>query len=189
MDLIIFNFFHGLAGRSVFLDALIVGFASYVPFMMLFGAFFFVWRFGRRARERFFVFCFLALSTIIARGFFVPIIRFFYHRPRPFVALEVASLLTPNSYAFPSGHAAFYFALALAIFSFQRRWGICFLVLALFVGVARVAAGAHWPSDIVGGIATAAVSWAIVSALLRREATALYAPLRNGGEKSSSDEF
>lgn len=80
-------------------------------------------------------------------------------RPRPSPALiHVAG--APTGFSFPSGHALIYFSLfgSVAILAWHRlgsRARIISLVLCsgilLLGGVARVALGAHWPSDILGG--------------------------------------
>lgn len=56
-------------------------------------------------------------------------------------------------YSFPSDTATFYFALAAIIFVESRTAGsIAFVWTFVTVGVARVAVGWHYPSDIAGGI-------------------------------------
>lgn len=55
--------------------------------------------------------------------------------------------------SFPSDTASLYFALCTIVFLENRRLGfICFAWTLLSVGVARVALGWHYPSDIMGGI-------------------------------------
>ena len=90
-------------------------------------------------------------AALIARGF-VEVIRFFFHRPRPFVDNPaIVSLLNETSYSFPSGHAAFFFALSTVIFLYNRRWGVWFFIMSAAIGLARIMAGVHYPSDILGG--------------------------------------
>ena len=75
-------------------------------------------------------------------------------RPRPFVADPTITLLvekSADSPAFPSGHATAAFALAYGLFLWDRRVGTVALVVAVAVGIGRVAVGVHYPSDIIGG--------------------------------------
>ena len=62
-------------------------------------------------------------------------------------------------FSFPSGHATTVTAAALAAILFMRRFrwlGIALLALAAAVAVSRIAVRAHFPSDVVGGIAVGA---------------------------------
>jgi undecaprenyl-diphosphatase len=64
---------------------------------------------------------------------------------------EISNLLSETSFSFPSGHAAFFFALATTTAVFDRRLGILLLIGAALVSLARVAAGIHYPSDVLAG--------------------------------------
>ena len=92
------------------------------------------------------------------------IIRFFYNRPRPFEVLENVVKLTDHTTgsSFPSGHAAVIFGLAGFLFLHNRKIGLWFLAAAVLIGIARVAVGVHYPSDILGGLTVGLVSAWIV---------------------------
>lgn len=81
------------------------------------------------------------------------LIKYFFPTLRPFMinGREIDVLIMPVDGAFPSGHAAEAFALAVTVFMHDRKIGWLFLVGALTVGVARVVANVHYPADIVGG--------------------------------------
>ena len=91
-------------------------------------------------------------SALLSRFVFTEIIRFFYFRPRPFVEQAVNSLIdhAPTA-SFPSGHAAFFFALSAGIYSFNKKAGLWFFGASLIIGFSRVFAGLHYMSDIFGG--------------------------------------
>ena len=92
------------------------------------------------------------ISGVIARYGITELIRHFYNRPRPFAALSDArQLLTDSAWSFPSGHAAFFFAIAMAIYLYNKRWGTWFFIAAILISIARVIAGVHYPSDILVG--------------------------------------
>lgn len=155
MDMTIFNYLNSFAGKWEFLDMMIVFKAEYLGWWMIFGLAVFLaesFYFNRdfkRAKQMVFV---ALVSSFLSRFIITDIIRFFYSRPRPFEILDVYKLLEHDGgISFPSGHAAFFFAVAAAVFIFYRKWGILFYFLALAMGLSRVVAGIHWPSDVLAG--------------------------------------
>jgi undecaprenyl-diphosphatase len=74
-------------------------------------------------------------------------------RDRPFVALKGISLVFPHDAdgGMPSHHILFMVALAVCIRSQSRKLGDILIILALISGIARIAAGIHFPSDIAVG--------------------------------------
>ncbi|MGD0523462.1 MAG: phosphatase PAP2 family protein [Candidatus Microgenomates bacterium] len=63
----------------------------------------------------------------------------------------IYTLTKPFDNAFPSGHAAAAFGLAMAIWFHNRKVGLVFLIGAMLVGVGRVLANVHFPIDITVG--------------------------------------
>ncbi|MGH7483096.1 MAG: phosphatase PAP2 family protein, partial [Longimicrobiales bacterium] len=59
----------------------------------------------------------------------------------------------PNSWSFPSGHAASAAAFATAVALECRNAGLAVVPLAAAVGYSRVHIGVHWTSDVVVGAA------------------------------------
>ena len=88
-----------------------------------------------------------------ARFGIAELIRFFYDRARPFEVLSGVHQLIfrDGGGSFPSGHATFYFAVATVVSRYYPKTSILFFLTALNLSLARVQAGVHWPSDIVGG--------------------------------------
>lgn len=168
LDIGIFNFFHGFAGKAAVFDMLVIFGAKILPYFLVLVFLIFVLRFKGSARQKVFIFCFSALALIFARGIITELVRFLYFRDRPFAALNFKPLFLNTEAAFPSGHTAFFFALAFATFLFNRKLGIWLSVFALAVGLSRVVAGVHWPSDILGGLAVALVSVTGLWFLMRR---------------------
>ena len=97
-------------------------------------------------------------------------------RSRPFVAHPGGShLLIGRSTdpSFPSDHATGAFAIAVAVWAYDRTFGALFLALAVVLGFARVYVGTHYPGDILGG----AILGALVALVLR------WGPLRAALER------
>ena len=171
-DINLFNFIHGLAGWSVLTDALGIFLAKYLPYMLGFAVLVFIAN-QANLKEKLMVTFHLVLATLISRGILTEIIRYFYNRPRPFVVFGFSPLVSSGGASFPSGHAAFFFALGFIIFSFNRKWGYWFLSFALINGLGRVFVGIHYPSDILGGILTGLVAWGIIHLLFRNKKAAV----------------
>jgi len=151
LDTQLFYLLNGLSGQSPFLDEVIVFFASYLAYILI--ALFLVFLFFSQytKREKMQIFLVTVISAFVARFGITEIIRFFYHRPRPFLDLPVHQLLTENSWSFPSGHATFFFALATAVYLYHKKLGIIFFIATILMTASRVIAGIHYPSDIIGG--------------------------------------
>lgn len=99
-----------------------------------------------------------ALAVVVANAV-VKLTNLIYFRPRPFVGMEVNLLFyRPLDSSFPSNTAAVAFAIAFAIFLVDRRAGLLLAIPAFLVSVARVFVGVHFPTDILGGLATGVLS-------------------------------
>lgn len=129
--------------------AVIVFFAKYFGYVLIAGLLVFIlndWR------KRLFLVVQMIIAAILSRGIITEVIRFFWHRDRPYIGMGVDPLITPmDSASFPSGHATFFFALGAVLYFYNKPLGILFLAGSVIVGVARILALVHWPSDIIAG--------------------------------------
>lgn len=91
-------------------------------------------------------------------------------RVRPFsVSTAVQAWIAhPVTAAFPSAHAAAAFALATALIITDKRWAWVAIPLAVLVAFGRVAAGVHYPSDVLVGAALGVGSAYLVYYFARR---------------------
>jgi undecaprenyl-diphosphatase len=106
------------------------------------------------------------LSAVLALGV-GKVISELVDRARPFVVdphgvhLFGAHAADPG---FPSDHATGAFAVAMAIWLRNRRWGTIALIAAALLSVGRVAIGVHFPSDVVAGAALGCAAALVLNA-------------------------
>jgi membrane-associated phospholipid phosphatase len=86
--------------------------------------------------------------------------------PRPAATLASVHIVGPllRAGSFPSGHtaAAMSAALAIAYYSPSKKTAAVALAMALLVSVSRIFVGAHFPMDVVGGMACALGAYVFV---------------------------
>lgn len=151
------------------LDFFGIFFADYLGYFLILGAIFLIWSL-KDYKKRVYSSSFALLVLILSRDILTELIRYLYYRPRPFLALNFTALI--NGYhtaAFPSGHAAFYFALAGVVYLLNKKWGQYFIGAAAVMGLARVFVGVHWPLDIVAGAIVGFLSVYLTNLLLPLE--------------------
>lgn len=156
----IFYFFYNLAHKSDILDQVFVFFADIFPYavVILAGLFLLFHHEVFRAESPFQVFLekkkeiLLVFFSSFLAYFSSEILKYLFHTARPFLILpNVQALITESSNAFPSGHSAFFSALAFSILFLHKKAGYIFMSFAFLIGVARITVGVHFPIDILGG--------------------------------------
>src|SRR3989344_6538289 len=111
IDLKLFYFLNDLAGQYHFFDNLVIFFASYLQYFLIvvFALLLFFSQYPKF--EKIYIFLAYTGSGIIGKIGVTELIRFFYHRPRPFVEHTVNKLLSTGlfyadtEWSFPSGHS------------------------------------------------------------------------------------
>jgi len=145
MDYLIFQTINQLAGRWPILDEAGIFLAEYLGYVL---AIIVILLFFKKWKIIFLAF----LAAVVARFGIVELIRWFWVRPRPFAENNVNLLLGhENTGSFPSGHAAFFFALSFVVYRYNKKTGIIFLVASSLIIISRVFVGVHWFSDVLAG--------------------------------------
>ena len=96
------------------------------------------------------------LLPLLFSGYVNTVLKDLFHAPRP-TAEQVRFMVVPpdGSYAFPSGHtqnAAVLWSYLAGHFR-KKLLVVAAAIIVPLVGLGRIYRGAHWPADVLGGIA------------------------------------
>jgi len=127
-----------------------------VPPVLLIGVF--VWAFLRRDTQGMARAGLAALGAALALGA-NQVVGQLVTRGRPYSVLASVHAIGSRSgdSSFYSDHSTIAVGTAIGVFLLSRRLGIVALVVAVMVGVGRIAVGAHYPSDVLAAAAAAAL--------------------------------
>lgn len=145
----IFLQIYSLTGKNSFLDAL-----------MIFGAVYLIWItaflvlilgvFGSNKEKRALL---LSVIGVIVTWILIFVIRLFIFEPRPFITLSINPLINEAGFAaFPSIHTALMAVTAFAYLFAKSKWTPLFIFFLIWVALARIYVGVHYPFDILGGV-------------------------------------
>ncbi len=156
VDWSLFELFNGLAGRSPILDTVIrLLMNDYALTTALVLLLFGLWFSGEsgQAREKNQMGVLSAVLSMLVGNLFIKLLNLLVYRPRPFAYHMVRLLFyRPSDSSFPSNATAVGFALATAVWFYNRRAGLAMYGLAFLLGFSRLCGGVHYPSDILGGM-------------------------------------
>lgn len=84
-----------------------------------------------------------------------------FHRLRPFEVIQAGNwdwkFFGDHGNSFPSGHSAHFWGLFFPLAFLFPRYRFPFLIIPLFISVARVGVNDHWCSDVIASVAIAAL--------------------------------
>ncbi len=175
MNLELFHFFNNLAQTSPFTQVLVIFLATHLATIAL------VFTFGFlvfsivprhiRKREIFFTrkvytiirervsrnraFALTLILSPLVSWVLVKILKALIHFPRPHISImDFSPLFFYGSFeSFPSGHAVIFASLATAMTLYHRKIGLVYILVAILIGISRIAAGIHFPVDVLAGYA------------------------------------
>jgi undecaprenyl-diphosphatase len=153
------------ANSSLYASNLAIFAAVYLPWGMFIGLGFLVW--DARRRFRAFRVALLSAAAGLLALFAADLIKDILPAARPFAALKgIEPLFQPADLAaFPSSHAAFFGGLAMFLSFRNPRTGAWYLLAAGLMAIGRIAAGVHWPLDMLAGFSLAALAGWLISRL------------------------
>lgn len=160
LDSFLFQQINSFSGKWLWFDALAIFFAQYFEYILILCLLLFL----LKNFKKYWSMIIQAFgAAILARLVIVNFIRWLWPRPRPFVENNVNLLLSHNAASFPSGHAAFYFAISTVVYRYNKKAGIGFFIASFLISISRVICGIHWPSDILAGAVIGVLSgWLII---------------------------
>lgn len=118
------------------------------------------------------------LGTLLAVGLNQPLVHFF-HEARPYTGLSGILVLADRSTdpGFPSDHATMAGAVTVGLFLVDPLLGLGSLVFALVLAFSRVYVAAHYPYDVLAGLAFGAVVSLLGYLLVRKQLALVVASL------------
>lgn len=149
----LFLFLNSFVHRTEWLDQTILFTAKYLGWVLIAVLCTYMLTHKDGPREGMRHFFTMLLAAFLAWGVAV-FLKELFPNPRPIVVFPDAHVLfdEPVLEAFPSGHATFFASIATSLFLYHRAIGAVYFLAALLIGAARIAAGVHFPADVLLGI-------------------------------------
>lgn len=163
MDYRLFQDLNGLTTKGGLLDSAVRIWASNAALIfpaVLVALWFFPGRESHRVRTAAVI---AAVSALLALAV-NQVLNHLVDRARPYVAHPGVHLLLARSgdASFPSDHTAVAFAVAVALWRVRPRLGAVLAVLGALLGISRIIAGVHYPTDVLGGAAVGTLSTLVI---------------------------
>ena len=121
--------------------------------------------------KKIFINSFFLFSATLITGLLTQIIKHLVGRPRPnHAASEGFSFINLDSafHSFPSGHTSTIFLVALVFSIFTPKLKYFYLCCASLIGLSRVVVGAHFFTDIMGGVIVSFIGFKITLAVFNK---------------------
>ncbi|MBI4202913.1 MAG: phosphatase PAP2 family protein [Chloroflexi bacterium] len=167
-----FLWLNGWVGQYPWVDGLIrLVVSDYLVPLLLALALLGLWFTGEtmtaRTRNQYGVIC--AVMALVLANVAVEVLNGIFFRPRPFASFKVSLLFyRPTDSSFPANPAAVAFAVATAVWMWNRKVGAVLIALAVLYSFSRVYAGVFYPLDVLGGGAIGAGAGVMAAWLIRR---------------------
>jgi len=162
LNISIVSFLNHWANSSLYASNIVIFCAVYLGWVLVIGLLFYIYD-ARNHWKAFRIPLLFLVSGLLAL-LVVDLVKGIIPITRPFSAIKgILPLFKPGDLAaFPSSHAAFFGGIALYLLLRHRGPGVWYLSLVILMCLARVAAGVHYPLDILAGLAVAGLAGFIV---------------------------
>ena len=145
----LFRMFNDLGKEVMFLNPIMIFFAKYMKYFLLFGIV--MYWFTRKRENRIMIIS--SMFAFVVAEVFGAIAGAIHSNNQPFVELSNVNQLIGHAIdnSFPSDHAIEFFSICITFLLFKKNLRYVWLAIAILVSISRVWVGVHYPADILVG--------------------------------------
>lgn len=145
----LFRMFNDLGKEVMFLNPIMIFFAKYMKYFLLFGII--MYWFTRKRENRIMIIS--SMFAFVVAEVFGAIAGAIHSNNQPFAELSNVNQLIGHAIdnSFPSDHAIEFFSICITFLLFKKNLRYVWLVIAILVSFSRVWVGVHYPADILVG--------------------------------------
>lgn len=145
----LFRMFNDLGKEIIFLNPIMIFFAKYMKYFLLFGII--MYWFTRKRENRIMIIS--SMFAFVVAEVFGAIAGAIHSNNQPFVELNNVNQLIGHAIdnSFPSDHAIEFFSICITFLLFKKNLRYIWLAIAILVSFSRIWVGVHYPADILVG--------------------------------------
>ncbi|MBF0750382.1 undecaprenyl-diphosphatase [Mammaliicoccus lentus] len=145
----LFRMFNDLGKEVMFLNPIMIFFAKYMKYFLLFGII--MYWFTRKRENRIMIIS--SIFAFVVAEVFGAIAGAIHSNNQPFAELSNVNQLIGHAIdnSFPSDHAIEFFSICITFLLFKKNLRYVWLAIAILVSISRVWVGVHYPADILVG--------------------------------------
>ena len=145
----LFRMFNDLGKEVMFLNPIMIFFAKYMKYFLLFGIV--MYWFTRKRENRIMIIS--SMFAFVIAEVFGAIAGAIHSNNQPFVELNNVNQLIGHAIdnSFPSDHAIEFFSICITFLLFKKNLRYVWLAIAILVSFSRIWVGVHYPADILVG--------------------------------------
>lgn len=145
----LFRMFNDLGKEVMFLNPIMIFFAKYMKYFLLFGII--MYWFTRKRENRIMIIS--SIFAFVVAEVFGAIAGAIHSNHQPFAELSNVNQLIGHAIdnSFPSDHAIEFFSICITFLLFKKNLRYVWLAIAILVSISRVWVGVHYPADILVG--------------------------------------
>ena len=145
----LFRMFNDLGKEVMFLNPIMIFFAKYMKYFLLFGIV--MYWFTRKRENRIMIIS--SMFAFVVAEVFGAIAGAIHSNNQPFAELSNVNQLIGHAIdnSFPSDHAIEFFSICITFLLFKKNLRYVWLAISILVSISRVWVGVHYPADILVG--------------------------------------